>query len=70
MGEDELLTVSQASGIAGVNTATLRYAIKNKHLSATKVGSVWIITREALNKWMDSPAHKPKKGPRPKRKSS
>ncbi len=66
MGDDELLTVTQAAGIAGVNSSTLRHAIKNGHLSASKVGSVWIVTRENLNRWMQSPAHKPKKGPRRK----
>ncbi len=67
MGEDELLTVTQAAGIAGVDVSTLRRAAVAGRIKATKLGNQWVVTRGNLEKWMESPAHNPNKGP--KRKS-
>jgi excisionase family DNA binding protein len=65
-GGSEMLSVTQAANIAEVNVATLRYAIKNGNLAATKVGNAWIITRDELERWLKSPKHQPNKGPRTK----
>jgi excisionase family DNA binding protein len=66
-GGGELLSLAQAAEISGVSTATLRRAAIAGRLIAAKLGSQWVVTRENLNKWMQSPAHNPNKGP--KRKS-
>jgi excisionase family DNA binding protein len=67
-GETELLTLTQASEATGHDSSTLRRAIKNGHLSATRLGSLWVVTRAALDDWMSSTeAHKT--GPKRKRTS-
>lgn len=51
----DMIDLSTAALIAGVNTSTLRYAIKRGNLPATKFGKTWVVSREALDKWIDDP---------------
>lgn len=67
--EDELLSLTEAAEIAGVETATLRRAALDGRLAARKLGKQWVVTRGNLDKWMKSPAHNPNKGPRKRRDS-
>lgn len=55
MDTTDVITLSDAALIADVNTSTLRYAIKRKHLPATKFGKTWVVSREALQVWIDDP---------------
>lgn len=61
---DELMTLKQCADELKYNHQTaLRYHIQKKHLSATKVGRDYVVTRkefEKFKKWLenDSPAAK------------
>jgi len=51
----ELLSLSDAVGIAGCDASTLRRAIKRGKLAAVKFGKSWIVTRADLQLWIDDP---------------
>ncbi len=49
------IALVEAARIAKVHPGTLRRAIKNKSLQATRVGVVWLVTRLDLARWMHGP---------------
>lgn len=54
------LTLVEAAKIAKCNPATLRHHINEGHLIAVKRGKTWLVTREALDKFLaDETLHKP-----------
>ena len=62
MKPTDLLTLSQAADIAGLNPGTLRVQIHNGQLEAEKRGRDWLVTRKALNDYLKNVARagKPK----------
>lgn len=56
MDTHNLISLSAAAEIAGCDSSTLRFAIKRGNLPATKFGKSWVVTREALQAWIDDPA--------------
>jgi hypothetical protein len=60
------ITFSQAAGIVGVNSSTLRRAAMADRLEARKIGPrTWLTTVSAVKRWQANEAvHK--RGPRPK----
>lgn len=50
-----LIGLTDAATIANVDSSTLRYAITRGNLPATKFGKSWVVTREALQAWIDDP---------------
>ena len=54
MPSDDLLTLNQAAEVAGLSPATLRQAIARDALHATKYGTVWLVTRAELQRYLDA----------------
>lgn len=50
-----MIDLATAALLAGRDASTLRYAIKRGHLPATKFGKTWVVTREDLQTWIDTP---------------
>lgn len=48
MSENSIMTVNEASRKLGVGAATVRWHIREGNLEATKFGTDWLITEEAL----------------------
>lgn len=63
-----LLTLNDAAAIAKRDTSTLRRLMRQKKIKATKFGRDWLVTREALEKYMHSPAYSDKKSEGRRRK--
>jgi hypothetical protein len=63
----EQLTLSQAAKRYGIPVSTLRLAALTERLRAKKLGSLWVTTDTAVEKWkIDESKHR--RGPKPARR--
>jgi len=63
----DAMTLSQAADTCGLSATTLRVQIRNGRLEASKLGRDWIVSRKALQAYLNGRAPqgrraKPKKG--------
>ena len=58
-----VLTVAEASVLAGFTRTHINYLITQSQLDAVKVGSIWLVYEDSLRRYMAAP-HKP--GPKPR----
>lgn len=50
-----LITVTQAATLASCNRSYIKAEITAGRLPAEKIGTQWLITREAFAKWLANP---------------
>lgn len=62
------LTLAQAAQIAKRDPSTLRHAIKDGALKATKFGKTWVVTEGDLDVWISADIHK--RGPKKRMNTS
>lgn len=48
----ELLTLTQAAALAGVNPSSLRHAIRQQRLSAIKPGHDWLVEHAEIERYI------------------
>jgi len=51
IGDDEVLTIPQAAARLGVKPDTLRQQVKRGMLSATRVGSIYLVTASEVARY-------------------
>ena len=49
---DELLTLTQAAALVGLDASTLRQQVHHGKLAAEHLGPLWIVTRRALHEYL------------------
>lgn len=55
---NDLITVTEAAAIWGLNTSTIRYAIRYGRITdCKKVGNTWLINRSELIKLYGEPSN-------------
>lgn len=57
---DDLITVSEAARLKGVNESSVRKAIKSGRLAGRKVGPVHLVSRQEVRAW-EIIGHRPKR---------
>lgn len=63
--DDELLSLTEAAEIAKYDPGSLRALAIARKFPARKVGKQWTITRQALERWMQSEHYRPGQKGRP-----
>ena len=57
-----VLSVSEASALSGFTRSHVNYLISQGYIDAVKVGSVWLVYEDSLQRYMAAPR---KPGPKP-----
>lgn len=48
----DLLSLTEAAKVAGVNPASLRHAIRDGRLAATKAGAYWVVNQAEIDRYI------------------
>lgn len=49
--KERYMTITEAAEVKGVNRSSVRKAITSGRLSYTKIGSVYLVLRDQVDKW-------------------